>query len=225
MSEENKPDIEKIQVTDEMEAEINRKEGIIKIVKEKEVSGEDNRDLLELFSEESGIPVFKGVIKHAYESDYLGYKHMCPRCDERTEKMMSNFAYGTQDKSRIIAAPAGHFCPNCPTVIIDDDIIRASINENIGYCGVYQIETGYETEKKLFETLNGERPIFILDPSKTQVYGIQQSVHQSPDDYIKFISVSGETQKQINLRQQKKKKSNKRKNKAAKKARKSNRRR
>lgn len=224
MSEEPKKDIEKIQLTDEMEAKINRKEGTIKIVKEKEVSGKDNRDLLELFSKESGISVFKGIIKHAYESDYLGYKHMCPRCDERTENMMSNFAYGTQDKSRIIGAPAGHFCTNCPTVIIDDDIIRASINEKIDYCGVYEIETGYETEKLLFETFNGEKPVFILDPSKTQVYGIQQSVHQSPDDYIQLIKVSGETQKEINLRQQKKKKSNKQKKKAVKKSRKNNRR-
>ncbi len=36
MSEEKKRDIEKIQLTDEMEAEINRKENTIKIVKEKE---------------------------------------------------------------------------------------------------------------------------------------------------------------------------------------------
>ena len=225
MSEKNKPDIEKIQVTDEMEAEINRLEGSIKFVKEKEVSGKDNKDLLELFSEKSGIPVFKDNIKHAYESDFLGFKDKCPRCNEHTEIMMSNFAYGTQDKSRIIAAPAGHFCTNCPTVIIDDDVIKNSINKKIDYCGVYEIETGYETEKKLFETFNGEKPVFILDPSRTQVYGIQQSVHQSPDDYLQLIRVSKETQQQLNLKQQRKKKSNKRKSKAAKKARKNNRRR
>lgn len=225
MSEENKSDIEKIQLTEEMQAEVNRKENTIKIVKEKEVSGKDNRDLLELFSKESGIPVFKGNIKHAYESDFLGFKDKCPRCDEDTETMMSNFAYGTQDKSRIIAAPAGHFCTNCPTVIIDDDVIKNSINKKIDYCGVYEIETGYETEKKLFETFNGEKPVFILDPTKTQVYGIQQSVHQSPDDYLQFIRVSKETQLQLNRKQLKRKKNNKQKNKAAKKARKKNRRR
>ena len=211
-------------IRDRTRAVINKKENTIKIVTDGIKTAEDNLEILEWYSQENNIPIFKGTVDHAYESDFLGYKDICPNCNTPTQQMMSNFAYGTQDKSRIMSAHAGHFCTNCPTVIIDDDIMRESIDPKFQYCGVFEIESGYE-QKKLLETLNGEKPVFILDPTKTNIYGIQQSVHQSPDDYLQLIRISKETQKQISLRQQKKKKSNKRKNKAAKKARKNNRRR
>lgn len=223
MANEKKKEIEEVQLTEHSVAKINRKENSVSIVTEVEKTSQDNLEMLEFFSEQNKIPLFKGTVAHAYESDFLGYKDTCPNCNAPTQQMMSNFAYGTQEVSRIMATHAGHFCTNCSTVIIDDDVMRAAIDPKFEYRGVFEIESGYE-QKKILETLNGEEPIFIIDSSKANVYGIKQSVHQSPDDYIQFIKVSKEKQRQLNLKQYKKKKNNKRKNKAAKKARKSNRR-
>lgn len=225
MSNEKKKEIEEIQLTPHSVAKINRKENVVRIVTEKEKTAEDNIEMLETFSNENQIPIFKGVVIHAYESDFLGYKDFCPRCDTPTKQMMSNFGYGTQEDSRILTAPTGHFCLNCPTVIIDDDLMKTFIDEKFEYGGVFTVESGYEDKIEMLQTLNGEKPIFILDPSQENIFGIAQSVHQDSSDYISMLRISKETQKQLSIKQQKKKKNNKRKNKAAKKARKNNRRR
>ncbi len=204
----------------------NEKDGIAKIVTSGETTGKDNKEMLEYFSEQNDIPIFKGEIKHGYESDFLGYKGSCPNCDAPTQQMMSNFAYATQEASRIASAPAGHFCPSCPTVIIDDDIMRSMMDPQFIYGGVFTIETGYkDSGKEMFETFNGEKPIIILDEYQENIFGLVQSVHQSTSDLYRLIEISEATRKQQARVQQKKKNINKKKNKAAKKARKKNRRR
>lgn len=161
-------------------------EGGVSLVREGEATAEGNRGLMKVFSEQNNIPIFKGQVKHAYESDFLEYKDKCPKCNAPTEQMMSNFAYATQEHSRLLAAPGGHFCTECPTVIIDDDIMRQSIDRSrFEYMGVFNVETGYEEETSVFQTLNGEKPLYILDEFQEGVLGIMQSVHQkgSIDDY------------------------------------------
>lgn len=209
-----------------MELFHNEEKEILKIVTSGETTGKDNKEMLEFFSEKNDIPIFKGEIKHGYESDFLGYKDSCPNCDTPTQQMMSNFAYGTQVASRIASAPAGHFCTNCPTVIIDDDVMRSMIDEEFIYGGVFTIETGYkDAGKEMFETFNGEKPIIILDEYKETIFGLAQSVHQSGSGLYRPIKISEAALKQKAISQQKKKNNNKKKNKAARKARKSNRRR
>ncbi len=209
-----------------MELLHNEKDGIVKVVTSGETTGKDNKEMLEYFSEKNNIPVFKGEIKHGYESDFLGYKDSCPNCEAPTQQMMSNFAYATQEASRIASAPAGHFCTNCPTVIIDDDIMRSVLDSKFIYGGVFTIETGYkDSGKEMFETFNGEKPIIILDEYQENIFGLVQSVHQSSSGLYQPNKVSKAALKQKAILQQKKKKSNQKKNKAAKKARKSNRRR
>ena len=162
------------------------KDDKVSIVQEGEATGESNRPMMEFFSEQNNIPIFKGEAKHAYESGFLGYKDKCPKCDAPTEQMMSNFAYATQEHSRLMSAPAGHFCPDCPTFIIDDDMMRESIDSSkYDYLGVFNIETGYEEKYSIFESLNGEKPLYILDESEN-VLGIMQSVHQkgASEDYM-----------------------------------------
>ncbi len=225
MSDKEKKEVEEIQLTPQSVAKINRKENIVRIVTEKEKTAEENIGMLEAFSNKNQIPIFKGVVIHAYESDFLGYKDHCPKCGTPTQQMMSNFGYGTQEASRILTAPAGHFCSNCPTVIIDDDLMRTFIDKKFEYGGVFTVESGYEDKKELPQTLNGEKPVLILDPLKENIFGVAQSVHQDTSDYISMHRVSKETQKQLSIQQQKKKKSNKRRNKAAKKARRKNNRR
>lgn len=170
----------KVQVTDEMSVE--KGEDSVKFVINKEMSGKDSLEFLETLSEKNDIPTFKGTIKHCYESDFIKYKDKCPKCGNPTEQLMSNFAYATQGASRIATAPAGHFCTECPTVIVDDDMMKKSISKDFKYGGVFTIETGYETTKTMFETFNGEKPMFILDENQQNIGGILQSVHLIEDD-------------------------------------------
>ena len=152
------------------------------LIREGEKSGQDSVELLEFAAKQNGFPVFKGEVKHAYESDYLKYKDKCPRCQTATVQMMSNFAYATQEAARLSTSHAGHFCPNCPTVIIDDDVMRNSISDRFRYGGVTSIETGYTDKPSLFETLNGEKTVYILDEYHTGVVGISQSVNLIDED-------------------------------------------
>jgi len=158
------------------------KEDGFKIIRhDLETTGKDNVDFLELAAEKSGIPIYKGQVKHIYESDFTGFKDKCPRCEGAVLRMMSNFPYATQKASRIMTAPAGLFCQSCPTVIIDDDIMIAAIDTSrFEYWGVFSVEDGYN-ELSPIETLNGETPIIVLDETQTIIEGILQSVHQPID--------------------------------------------
>lgn len=206
--------------------ESGEKKQMLSFVQEGEVTGKENVELLEVFSERNKIPIFKGIIKIGYESDFLGYKDKCPECNTPTQQMMSNFAYGTQERSRLLAAPAGHFCPNCPTVIIDDDIMKMGIDSSrFDYRGVFTIETGYTDELQYFDTFNGEKPLMILEEDKSGVAGIFQSVHLDDDGEFMYVrgGEKGLSSKKHNINKQKKKASTRKKNKAAKNARKRNR--
>jgi hypothetical protein len=145
------------------------------------VHSEENIPLLELASRSAGMPIYKGVVKHIYESDFTGYKDKCPRCGGQVVRHFCNFAYATQKKSRLLAAPAGLFCLDCALVIVDDDMMRESIDgSKYEYWGVFSVESGYQ-EAVLIETINGEKPVFILDENQQEIEGYLQSVHQPKD--------------------------------------------
>lgn len=194
-------------------------------------TGKDSAEFLELAAKKSDYPVFKGQIKHLYESDFTGFKDKCPRCQGEVVRMFSNFAYATQQKSRLLTAPAGLFCPNCPTVIIDDDMMRASIDlSRFQYFGVYSVEDGY-SGINIIEEINGVKPTFILDETQEEIGGFLESVHQ-PKDGVYYDPRSNKLpggggpkylppQSVNTLRKQKAKK--KSKNKAAKQSKKANR--
>jgi len=197
------------------------KNNVVRVNLDGENTGKSNRGVLEQFSKANKMPIFKGEVKHGYESDFLGYTDKCPRCQSLTEQMMSNFAYATQESPRLMAAPAGHFCTECPTVIIDDDMMREGIDASrFWYGGVFSVETGYSDKPHLFETFNGEKPILVLDEDMQNVGGIAQSVQQKNAPF----AFSGVRSMAKHRQQEKKKKNNRKKNKAAKNARKKNRR-
>jgi hypothetical protein len=168
---------------------------------------EQNLAMLESFSKVSQVPLFKGVIEHAYESAFTGYKDKCPRCSAATELRMSNFVYACQHKERVMTAPAGHFCTKCPTVVID-------------YGGVVMIDSVYD-KPSLFKTLNGEKSTYIADQDQN-LKGIAQSVHKlDAHDTYDVLSSNGNPTKLIAAK--KKKAKNKSRNKAAKQSRRNNR--
>ena len=190
--------------------------------------GKGNLPILEEFAKHSNIPIFKGKIENAYESDFLGYKDKCPLCESPTVQHFSNFVWANQEASRIATAPAGHFCPNCPTVIIDDDVMRSAINPRFHYWGTCAIDTGFgktPEDINLFKTFNGIKPTYILDENQ-DFSGIVNSVHGS-NKQTEFLPYSHEQEMRINtqksLQERNKKNKNKSKNKQAKQSRKANR--
>jgi hypothetical protein len=183
---------------------------------------EQNLAMLESFSKVSQVPLFKGVIEHAYESAFTGYKDKCPRCSAATELRMSNFVYACQHKERVMTAPAGHFCTKCPTVVIDDEFMEANMDasQDIEYGGVVMIDSVYD-KPSLFKTLNGEKSTYIADQDQN-LKGIAQSVHKlDAHDTYDVLSSNGNPTKLIAAK--KKKAKNKSRNKAAKQSRRNNR--
>lgn len=206
---------------------------VLRFEHDEETQGHDNIELLEAFTKQNNIPIFKGTVENAYESDFLGYKDKCPLCNAATVQHYSNFVWSNQIAGRIMAAPAGHFCPNCPTVIIDDDIIKTGINKaRFQYWGTCAIETGFETNKEkitLFKTFNGGKPTYILDENGS-LEGIVNSVHAPKNQkYMSPYSHLGQDSNESflnpikSIQAKKKKESNKKKNKQAKQSRKANR--
>jgi hypothetical protein len=193
---------------------------------EEEMTGKQNLSLLQEMAKLNNVPIYKGAIVNAYESDFLGYKDHCPLCDTPTVQHTTNFIWANQVASRIMAAPAGYFCPNCPTVIIDDDLIQSGIDKSrFEYWGVCGIETGYEKKKgdSLFQTFNGQKPTYILT-EEGGLDGILNSVH-TPDG---GLYATPDAQSRIllskTIQAKKKKEKNKSHNKQARQARKMNRR-
>ena len=162
--------------------DFNEESGVVRFEHNEKSSGKDSVGMLEAFSATGVIPIYKGLprVEHAYESDFLGYTDKCPRCNTPTKQMYSNFVWANQEASRLMSAPAGHFCTNCPTVILDDAIMRSGVNKaKYEYWGVCGIDSGYSAKKddiNLFQTLNGEKPTYILS-EEGGLDGILNSVH------------------------------------------------
>lgn len=150
--------------------------GMLTLRHDAEVKASENIPMVELSSKISGLPIFKGVVKYLYESDFTQNKDTCPRCGGELVRMISNFAYATQSVSRLMTGPYGLFCQSCPTAVVDDDFMRDTVDHNrFVYGGVFSIETGYDGVK-IIEELNGEKPIFILSEDQ-DILGIAQSVN------------------------------------------------
>ena len=174
----------KKQNKEEIKYNHNQEANVITFEKEGKTTGQESISMLETFSKlgAGDIPIYKGEpkIEHAYESDFLGYTDKCPLCNTPTQRMYSNFVWSNQEASRLISAPVGLFCTHCPTVIIDDALIKNSINKaRFQYWGVCAIDSGFSKNKEdinLFKTLNGEKPTYILN-EEGGLDGIINSVH------------------------------------------------
>jgi hypothetical protein len=167
---------------EEIGYDFDKETGVVRFEHDEKTSGKDSVGMLEAFSATGDIPIYKGKppIEHAYESDFLGYTDKCPLCNTPTKQMYSNFVWANQEASRLMSAPAGHFCTHCPTVIIDDAIVKTGVNKaKYEYWGVCGIDSGYSDKKddiNLFQTLNGEKPTYILS-EEGGLDGILNSVH------------------------------------------------
>ena len=73
------------------------------------------------------MTVYEGHIEYAYSRRHAYQTDHCPRCGADTRQQYGNFVYATQIAPRVMFAPAGYFCTECPSVIIDEDLIRNGI--------------------------------------------------------------------------------------------------
>lgn len=131
------------------------------------VDGFTEKEKEELYStalDKTERTLFEGHVEHAYDTHRVGRADRCPRCHARTQRQYGNFIYATQIAPRVMFAPAGYFCTECPTVIIDEDMIKAGImDRKCKYQGVLGLDYKGQKNPDLFQTWNGKDTVYIMD--------------------------------------------------------------
>jgi len=64
-------------------------------------------------------------------------------------------------------APAGYFCPHCPTVVVDEEMIRSGVTGPFTFHGVLGIEHDESQAPDFFRTWNGQDAVYLLDEDQT----------------------------------------------------------
>ncbi|WP_219340113.1 hypothetical protein [Spartinivicinus marinus] len=109
------------------------------------------------------FPRYDGKVKHAYELKYVKNSKTCPRCQLEVRQYYANFIYATQVAPRVMFAPAGFFCIECPTVIIDHEMIKKGVAKEFQLQGVVGIDYDTQRQPDIFQTWNGNETIHIVD--------------------------------------------------------------
>jgi hypothetical protein len=60
-------------------------------------------------------------------------------------------------------APAGYFCTVCPTVIIDEEMLRAGMTGGFHFQGVLGVDYERKRPPDVFRTWNGQPVVYVLD--------------------------------------------------------------
>jgi hypothetical protein len=145
-------------------------------------SEEEKKELFTKATEKSDMTAYEGHIEHAYSRRHAYQTEKCPRCGADTRQQYGNFIYATQIAPRVMFAPAGYFCTECPTVIIDEDIVRNGITDRrFKFLGVIGIDYGKERKPDLFDTWNGQESVYVFNEDQ-QPMGIStyDPDHSSP---------------------------------------------
>ncbi len=115
------------------------------------------------------FPLFDGNVEHFYSKVAVSKTRICPRCKGPTERKCAHFIYATDSHPRVMLAPAGYFCGNCPTVIVDERTLVGGVKAGVRFRGVLGIQVEGKKEPCLFRTVNGRRPVYILDEDERMV--------------------------------------------------------
>ncbi|MGH9766861.1 MAG: hypothetical protein ACREAB_05435 [Blastocatellia bacterium] len=127
------------------------------------LSEEEQKNALYAITQHSDIPTHSGDVEHGYSLARVSNPAKCPRCAAPTELRYADFIYATQKGSRIMMAPAGHFCTRCPTVIVDEDLLRQGVSRNFVYRSVIGIECEDKKKGGPFKTWNGKETVVFFD--------------------------------------------------------------
>ena len=124
---------------------------------------DEKREFYSAVSEHSQMELYRGHIDHGYAMDTVATPASCPRCQAPTRQHYANFIYATQIAPRVMFAPAGYFCTACPTVVIDEALIREGINQQFVYRGVLGLDYEGEKHPDILKTWNGDKTVYIFD--------------------------------------------------------------
>ena len=127
------------------------------------LSEEEQKKALQSITQGSDVPTHNGDVEHGYSLARVSNPAKCPRCAAPAELRYADFIYATQKSPRVLMAPAGYFCTRCPTVTVDEDLLRQGVTGNFVYRGVIGIESGGEEKGGSFKTWNGKEAVIFFD--------------------------------------------------------------
>ena len=175
-----------------------------------EVKQETQIEEMDDLNKDQDLPTYTGKITHAFDSnsDKVKKQNSCPRCKSKTHQQYADFIYATADGPAELFLPAGYFCIACPTVIIDQTLIREAIDEDIPYRCVIGVGFNLENGKPgLFKTWNGKETLYIVD-KQNQITGMETTKHESTSTK-RHNKIKESSQKKRLARQSRKKNRNK----------------
>lgn len=150
-------------------------DGIITLVNGAELSGEETKEIYQELGSEFQFPEQTETIEHVYTFEYLkneglGSYETCPRCNTKTEQRLANFIYDTESEIRIMYAPIGHYCLNCPTAVIDLELMKRGVAKKYTFNKVLGIEN--DESINFFQTFNGENMVYSTEDLET-IFGAE----------------------------------------------------
>lgn len=142
-----------------------REDGVVNIDLD-QFSSSQREEMDAFVVEEAGLPRHQGKVEHGYPLTRVRNLGICPRCGSATSRQVAEFIYATSQGTRAAIAPAGSFCSDCPTVIVDQHMIEKAMvvkGQFFRTVGVLDKETGNPI---YFKTWRGEKPIYFLDENE-----------------------------------------------------------
>jgi hypothetical protein len=127
------------------------------------LSEEDQKKVHRAMTDSSDVPAHEGGAEYGYSLANVANPMKCPHCAAPAELRYAEFIYATQNAPRRMMAPAGYFCTRCPTVVVDEDLLRRGVSQGFTYRGVIGIECEDKKKGGPFRTWNGKETIVFFD--------------------------------------------------------------
>ncbi len=148
---------------------VNAGKNTLRAVNIEDLSDDEKGEFYTTVSEISQLELYTGHVEHGYALDAVPTLDSCPRCQALTRQHYANFIYATQIAPRVMFAPAGYFCTACPTVVIDEELIRPGISKQFTYRGVVGLDHEGKKHPDFFKTWNGETTVYLFDEHENPV--------------------------------------------------------
>ncbi|MGH7811940.1 MAG: hypothetical protein ACREP5_16810, partial [Candidatus Binatia bacterium] len=146
----------------EISVRVRSGESLVSVDADK-LKAEEKKRFRSTITKASDLEYFEGRIQHGYSLSEAGDESKCPRCKAVTEQKYANFIYIVGDTPRAMLAPAGYFCSKCPTVIVDEDLIKQTTRGKGEFRGVVGLTDEEDEDEQYFRTWNGFKAIFDGD--------------------------------------------------------------
>ena len=132
------------------------------------LSEDERAAFIEAASEFTEIPLFDGHVEYGYSLEGVADETRCPRCGGSAALRYANFIYMSQKAMRVMYVPAGFFCTQCPTVSVNEDIIRVGVaDKRHQYKQVVGIDYGNKKDADYFRKWNGKDLVYVFDEDQT----------------------------------------------------------